>query len=366
MSETSLKAEDRHITWYRSTIFAAYMVAGTAFFLPGIFGALNGMGAGGGASPAIANAANAIVFGVLAVGSLVVGVIANRITPKWTLLVCARPCLRSHQIGTLGYAPYAAGFYLVDRTHHSWLLLLGAVSCGISACFLWVASGAIFIGYNEEHRKGFATSLKFMFQNLGASIGGIISLALNAKRDYRGSISRSTYIVLLTLMCLGFPFALALPAAHKVQRTDGRKVILRRDHGLRPVLNAFWAVIRNPTILALIPLLLYYQWFLSYQWQYNFAYFTVRSRALNSLLFYLTGFISALLFGWFLDSKRLKRTTRAKIGFLVILTTVGASWILGLAVQVHYEKTQPTLDWANGEFGLGCFVFVLWGISDPL
>jgi len=76
------------VTWYRSTTFAAFMVAATAFTCPGIFGALNGMGAGGGASPGVTNAANAIVFGVLAVFSLVAGVICNRITPKWTLLAC--------------------------------------------------------------------------------------------------------------------------------------------------------------------------------------------------------------------------------------------------------------------------------------
>lgn len=75
------------VTWYCSTIWAAFMVAGTAFMLPGIFSALNGMGAGGGAKADTTNAANAIVFGVLAVFSLFVGVICQKITPKWTLLV---------------------------------------------------------------------------------------------------------------------------------------------------------------------------------------------------------------------------------------------------------------------------------------
>lgn len=80
------------VVWHRSTPFAALMVAATAFTCPGIFGALNGMGAGGGASPGVSNAANAIVFGVIAVGSLVVGVVCNKLTPKWTLVVGARRC----------------------------------------------------------------------------------------------------------------------------------------------------------------------------------------------------------------------------------------------------------------------------------
>ncbi len=75
------------VKWNHSTIYCAFLVAATAFTCPGIFGALNGLGAGGGASPDISNAANAIVFGCLAVGSLFVGAIANRITPKYALMV---------------------------------------------------------------------------------------------------------------------------------------------------------------------------------------------------------------------------------------------------------------------------------------
>jgi hypothetical protein len=79
------------VAWYKSTIFCAFLVAGTAFTCPGIFGALNGLGAGGGASPDISNAANAILLGILTVGSLFVGAIVNRITPKWALLVKKPP-----------------------------------------------------------------------------------------------------------------------------------------------------------------------------------------------------------------------------------------------------------------------------------
>lgn len=209
-------------------------------------------------------------------------------------------------------------------------------------------------------------SLKFSFQNLGASIGGIVSLALNVERAYRGSISNATYIVLVTIMCLGIPFALAMPTAPKVQRTDGRKVVLTKAPSLAKEFRVLGVLLKNPTVIALMPLMLYAQWFLSYQWQFNYAYFTVRSRALNSLLFYLGGFIASMSLGQFLDWTRLKRPTRARIGFWVVLITSGSSWIIGQAVQAHYSRTKPTLDWAEPSFGLGCFVFLLWGISDPL
>ncbi|KAH6886905.1 major facilitator superfamily domain-containing protein, partial [Thelonectria olida] len=336
-------------------IFAAFMVAATSFTCPGMFSSLNGMGAGGGASPDISNAANAIVFGTLAVGSLLVGAICNRISPKWCLF-----------IGTLGYAPYAAGLYVVDRSHVSWFLLFAAVIIGISGCFLWVGSGAVFMGYTEENRKGFATSLKFSFQALGGAVGGIISLALNVQRDWRGSISKSTYITFITVIGLGFPFALLLPTTSQIQRTDGRKVVLKKAPSLLGELQSLWRIVRTPTVLALVPLIIYSQWFLSFQWQFNFAYFTVRSRALNSTLFYLTGLFGSLIFGQVLDLQRFSRRTRAKVGFFVILIINGLGWVLGQAVQVHYSKTKPTIDWNDESYGLGCFLFTWWGFSDPL
>ncbi|ERS98320.1 hypothetical protein HMPREF1624_05104 [Sporothrix schenckii ATCC 58251] len=350
-----LHRQQRRRSWYRSPLFSVVMVACTAFTCPGIFGALNGMGAGGGASAGTSNAANAIVFGILAVVSPFVGIFCNYLTPKWTLF-----------IGTFGYAPYAAGFYVVDHYGESWLLLFGAVTCGLSACFLWVASGSIIMGYPEENRKGLAASLKFSFQNLGASIGGIISLALNAEKAYRGSISEATYVALMTIMCLGFPFALNVSPAHRVQRRDNLPVVLRKAPTLAMTFRILWTLIKTPTVLGLMPFMIYSQWFLSYQWQFNFAYFTVRTRALNSMLFYLGGLVAALSFGQLLDWTRFHRTTRARIGFFVVSITSGTSWIIGQAVQHHYMTNPPTLDWVEARYGLPCFLFLLWGISDPL
>lgn len=209
-------------------------------------------------------------------------------------------------------------------------------------------------------------SIKFAFQNLGSSVGGMIALALNSKSNYRGGVNRATYIALMTIMCLGFPFALLLPTASKVERSDGRSVVLRKQPSLASEFKVLKSIFLKPWVWALIPLIIYAQWFLSFQWQFNFAYFTVRARALNSFLFYLLGLTSALLMGQLLDSTRWQRRTRAKIGFAIVTVLTGTSWILGQAVQVQYEKIHPTIDWNDGKYGLGAFVFALWGFSDPL
>ena len=209
-------------------------------------------------------------------------------------------------------------------------------------------------------------SIKFGLGALGSSIGGIISLALNVERAWRGSVSTPTYISLMVIMGLGLPFALILPSANRIQRTDGRPVELAQQASFAKEFRVLRDMLRRPAILALLPIWLYGQWFLSYQWQFNFAYFTVGARALNSTLFYLVGLFSALLMGQILDFSRLARRTRAKIGFFLVLFTSGSSWILGQVVQVHYSKSNPTLDWSSSGYGLGAFVFTLWGFSDPL
>lgn len=123
-------AETRHpVTWYRGTIFSAWMVACIAFSCTGMFGALNGMGAGGGRSPEVANAANAIVFGLIATCSWFVGGICNKIGPKWTLLVShfALPHAFTKQKG----AKWARRSVLWDM-HHTLLVSMSWTSSGLA------------------------------------------------------------------------------------------------------------------------------------------------------------------------------------------------------------------------------------------
>jgi hypothetical protein len=209
-------------------------------------------------------------------------------------------------------------------------------------------------------------SLKFAMGSLGACVGAAISLGLNAKANYVGSISQATYIVLITLIGMGFPFALLLPPAKKVQRNDGRAVAFQKQRSLATEFKVLKGILSQARILALLPVIIYSLWWVSYVWSYNFRYFSVRARALNSFIFYSLGFISAGIMGQLMDNTRWKRQTRAKVGFVVVTLLSGLSWILGLAVQVHYSKTEPSIDWSDDAFGLGCFVYALYGFCYPL
>ncbi|KAI5291402.1 hypothetical protein KEM52_000184 [Ascosphaera acerosa] len=53
-------------TWYRTTLYNAFVIGGLAFTAPGLWNAMNSLGAGGAESPYLINAANALVFGLSA------------------------------------------------------------------------------------------------------------------------------------------------------------------------------------------------------------------------------------------------------------------------------------------------------------
>lgn len=50
--------------WYRTTLFNAFIIGGVGFMAPGLWNAMNSLGAGGAETPYLVNAANALVFGL--------------------------------------------------------------------------------------------------------------------------------------------------------------------------------------------------------------------------------------------------------------------------------------------------------------
>lgn len=155
-------AFERIAHFYRSCLFQIIIVGLVAFCEPGIWTALNNLGAGGNASvrmtqmfkscwnfakrfvqPFLNNAANALTYGLMSVGCFLAGGVTNKITAKWTLF-----------LGAAFYTPYAAGLYCNNRYGNEWFLLLGAALCGVGASLLWASEAAIAVGYPEEERRG--------------------------------------------------------------------------------------------------------------------------------------------------------------------------------------------------------------------
>lgn len=126
----------------------------------------------------------------------------------------------------MGYAPYAAGLYTNNRFGITWLVILGAALCGISAGTFWAVEAAIAIAYPEPWNRGKSLGWWLTFRVMGQIIGGAVNLGLNKDRNEAGKVSYAVYLVFIAIQAAGALVALLLNRPHHVQRQDGKKVQL--------------------------------------------------------------------------------------------------------------------------------------------
>ncbi|GAB7335913.1 hypothetical protein MBLNU13_g08164t1 [Cladosporium sp. NU13] len=340
----------RFSTLYRSTLFQIVLVGLVAFCEPGIWTALNNLGAGGNAKPYLNNAANALTYGLMSVGCFLAGGVSNKLTAKWTLF-----------IGAAFYTPYAAGLYCNNRYGNEWFLLLGAALCGIGASLLWASEAAIAVGYPEAEKRGRYVGIWMGIRQMGPLVGGAISLALNIKTSEKGKVTYTTYLGLVAISSLGAPLALLLSQPQKVVRSDGTQIPYMKKTTVGIEARAIWKQLRNKYMLLLIPVFLAGQFGVTYQGNYLTTYFTVRSRALASFLTAIIGALANILTGLVLDIKSFPRLAKSKAVYLFVLATVTASWIWMAIIQVRLSSMSeaPSFDIGDGAFFNSAFAVYL-------
>ncbi|KAI0752012.1 DUF895 domain membrane protein [Fomes fomentarius] len=345
VEDVELENPDRKVVkpkWYRSTLYNAVILGLCNLFAPGIWGAMNSLGAGGTQKPYLVNAANALTFCLMVLTCIFSSIVVRAIGIKWTLIA-----------GTLGYVPYAAGLYTNDRFGTEWFVLLGAALCGLSAGVFWMSEAAIALAYPEPYNQGRFLGLWLSFRLGGQILGGAINLGINANRDQAGAVSYVVYLVFIGLQALG-PFAgLLLNEPSQVQRTDGVPVKLKITEGSLAELKATAKLFFSKNFLLIVPLISQAVYSEAVVFTYQSLWFTVRARALGSFLSGLVAMTAGNLLGAFLDHTALKLRTRARWAFVVILTLQGGWWIWATVLVTEFHKTQPTYDWVDAGFARG-------------
>ncbi|XWX01283.1 hypothetical protein V2A60_009309 [Cordyceps javanica] len=336
--------------WYRTTLFNAFVIGAVGFLAPGLWNAMNALGAGGGQEPFLVNAANALVFALMGFLCVFGGPIANRIGFAWTLF-----------LGAVGYPVYSAGLYANNRFGNVWLVLFGAALCGISAGLFWAAEGAVALGYPEASKRGRYLNIWLWFRTGGPLVGGLIVLILNhdAEAKRKGSVDPKTYLIFIALQCVAAPIALFLTSPEKVQRGDGTKVIVDTDNSFRYEFRSLWKLTKRRDILLLLPLF-WAAYFNQYSGNFQTYYFGVRARALIGLLSYVSTLFSSQVMSMFLDWKRFSVKRRLEISFWYIVACHVAAWVYGWVIQEKYTANPPVMDWLDPGFAEGFFVLVLW------
>nr|UJH94492.1 MFS.6 [Starmerella bombicola] len=342
------------IKWYRSTIYSATILGLCNFVAPGLWGAMNSLGAGGLEKPYLVNASNALTFGLMFLtclfGSAAVGYFGIR-----TVL----------SVGTAGYAPYAAALYCNSRFGTEWFVILGSALCGLTAGVFWMSEAAIAISYPEPHNKGRLMGYWLCFRVLGQLVGGAINLGVNIKNSQAGGISYHVYQVFIALQATGPFIAWLLPAPSKLQRTDGKRPQLASSKNSLFELKETLRLYLNPKFFLLIPHIAQAVYSEAFMFTYLDYYFSVRARALGSFLSAVCAMISGEILGIFLDTKRFTNKQKARWGYVVIMAIQGGVWIYSTIIQQDYQNrsTRPTFDWASPGFGRGFALYIFFVLA---
>ncbi|KAK4503396.1 hypothetical protein PRZ48_004311 [Zasmidium cellare] len=345
-------AFDRLKLFYRSCLFQVILVGLVAFCEPGIWTALNNLGAGGNAKPYLNNAANSLTFGLMSIGCFIAGGVSNKITAKWTLV-----------IGAAFYAPYAAGLYCNNRYGNEWFLLLGAGLCGVGASLLWASEAAIAVGYPEDEKRGRYVGIWMGIRQMGPLVGGAISLALNVNSKEKGKVSYNTYLGLVAISALGPFFALMLSQPAQVVRSNRTPIPYMKKTSFKIESRAIWKQLRNKYMLLLIPVFVAGQFGSTYQGNYLTTYFTVRSRALASFLTAIVGCTANILTGIVLDLPQFSRPLKSKAMYTFLIVAITAAWTWNCIVEIRLSRmtTSPAFDLGAGAFFNSAFaVYMLF------
>jgi len=153
---------------YATPQFQIIFVAFVCFLCPGMFNAVNGLGAAGQVNAHDSNNANTAVYSTFSVVGFFCGSIANRIGLRLTL-----------GIGGFGYFLYVASILSYNHNQNAGFFIFAGALLGACAGMLWTAQGAIMMSYPPEKEKGRYISRFWAIFNLGGVIGALIPLGMN-------------------------------------------------------------------------------------------------------------------------------------------------------------------------------------------
>ncbi|KAG5657312.1 hypothetical protein KAF25_005876 [Fusarium avenaceum] len=341
--------------WHRRVFFQATIVGLCAFLAPGLYNAMQSTGAGGQQTPYLVMAANSVLGCMMVLTCSLGSVVANKVGLKNALV-----------IGTTGYCLYAASLYTNNRYGNEWFVYIGATACGLTAGIFWAAEGAIMIGYPEESQRGRYLAYWLAYRNGGSIIGGIINLAFNYSGKATGKLDWRTYIVFVALQCIAPLVALFLSPPDKVQRGDGQAVKSAEKIGTLAEIKEVLKILIRKDFLLVVPFFFYATFLLSYAGSFLSLYFSVRARALASLVSALAQITANIFFGSFLDWKRFTLNQRARYSYIGMMALFGGTWIWVTVVQHGYEANKPALDWVDHGFGRGWACYILMQVNFAL
>jgi len=314
------------------------MLGFVCFMCPGLFNALNGLGAGGQVDSTTSANSNATLYATFAFAAFFAGSINNQLGSRLTLL-----------LGSTGYALYV-GSYLAMNIHPNaggFVIAAGAI-LGICAGLLWTAQGSLMMAYPTEGQKGRFVAIFWSIFNLGGVVGASVSLGQNF-HSTSNSVGNGTYIGFLVLTLIGVTIPMLMVDPDKMIRTDGTKVTIPRQPSWKTEILGLWIALRtDPMIVLLFPMFFASNWFYTWQFnEYNGALFNIRARSLNNVVYWMAQIVGSIAIGFVLDNKRFNRRVRAFTGWTCLFLMVFVVHIWAYFYQKNYTRASTPDDGAK-------------------
>ena len=173
-------------------------------------------------------------------------------------------------------------------------------------------------------------------------------------------------------MFFGAALALLLCNANDIIRKDGSYVILMKNPTWQSEFLGLYETIRyEPFVIFLFPMFFSSNWFYVYQQNIvNSAYFSTRTKALNSLLYWLAQIAAAAIWGYLLDLEHIRRSVRAKIALIVLFILTFVVWGGGYVHQRTYTREMTdsrsfvAKDWEDSGYVGPMFLYIFYGFYD--
>lgn len=344
----------------RKLTFNQNLISGfVLFFTVGIYLAVLGLGAGGGkpSSQRVSDISNSSLYGIYTVFGFFTGAILNRFGPRIAMT-----------IGVAGYPIYVGGFFYYDRTGNEWFPILGGVLLGLSAPMLWSVSGFIQWAYATENEKGKYIAIQYFVTQTGSVVGSLVAFVI----IYLGASTAegsptSIYIAFIILMTLAFVFTVfGLISPVDVRRADGTPIALFHTLSLKDELKGVVRVLKDPRVLAMLPVIFSCELALGILPSVNGRYFNLRTRAMNNILFYLVQLPASVGCAYLTDRLPYGRRLRGYIALTLLGIFVFAGWI-ALLVWVSVSPTwaavpEVGIDWSHSNFAGPFVLYLVFGV----
>ncbi|KFY39273.1 hypothetical protein V495_06039, partial [Pseudogymnoascus sp. VKM F-4514 (FW-929)] len=224
----------------------------------------------------------------------------------------------------------AAGF-VCSRGGDAYLLVSRVVG-GVLDGFLYVAETTAMLSYPHLNDRGLFLGIWSAMRNTGSIVGGSINFYTNYKRSSAGGIAWSTYLIFVGF---GVIWALMLSPTSKVRHRDGSKAATSTTISWPAEFQALWKHLQNrKTWLMFFPA--FYSFFYGGTLgTYLALHFSVRARALSSLITPTITIPMVVAYGRLMDQQRWSQMHRAWMGFLIwFIPQVGCFIWIG----IEYSK----------------------------